>query len=54
MERHLELAKQGFEKMIVYAPTEQEAKRVMNVARRFELKLAEMYHRLAIEYLKVS
>jgi hypothetical protein len=32
----LELAKQGCDKMIVYAPTENEARRVMNVARRFD------------------
>lgn len=54
MEERLELAKQGCEEMIVYAPTEHEAKRVMNVARRFPVKLAEMYHRLAIEHLNVS
>jgi hypothetical protein len=54
MRERLELAKQGCEEMIVYAPTEHEAKRVMNVARRFPLKLAEMYHRLAIEHLDVS
>jgi hypothetical protein len=54
MKEHLELAKQGCDKMIVYAPTEHEAKRVMNVARRFDIRLAEKYHVLAIEHLEVS
>jgi hypothetical protein len=52
MQEHLELAKQGCDKMIVYAPTEHESKRVMNVARRFDIRLAEKYHRLAIEHLE--
>ncbi len=32
MREHLDLAKQGCDKLIVYAPTEHEAGRVMNVA----------------------
>ncbi len=51
MEEHLELARQGCDKMVVYAPTEHETKRVMNVARRFGIRFAEKYHRLAIEHL---
>jgi hypothetical protein len=54
MQEHLELAKQGCDKMIVYAPTEHESKQVMNVARRFDLGLAEKYHRLVIEHLEES
>jgi hypothetical protein len=54
VEEHLELAKQGCEKMIVYAPTEHESKRVMKVARRFDIRLAEKYHRLAVEHLEES
>jgi AmiR/NasT family two-component response regulator len=54
MREHLELAKQGCDKLIVYAPTEHEAGRVMNVARHFDIRLAEKYHRLAIEHLKES
>jgi hypothetical protein len=54
MTEHLELAKQGHDKMIVYAPTENESKRVMNVVRRFDIKFAEKYHRLVIEHLDVS
>jgi hypothetical protein len=52
MERHYELAKQGCDKLIVYAPTEAESKRAMNVARRFDVKLAEKYHRLVMEDLE--
>ena len=52
MQEHLELAKQGCDKMVVYAPTEHESKRVMNVARRFDIRLAEKYHRLVIEHLE--
>ncbi len=40
--------------MIVYAPTEHESRRVMNVASRFNIWLAEKYHRLVIEYLEES
>jgi len=54
MQEHLELAKQGCDKLIVYAPTEHESKRVMNVARRFDIRLAEKYHRLVIEHLEES
>jgi hypothetical protein len=54
MREHLELAQQGCDKMIVYAPTEHESKRVMNVARRFDIRLAEKYHRLVIEHLEES
>jgi hypothetical protein len=52
MERHYELAKQGCDKLIVYAPTEAESKRAMNVARRFDGKLAEKYHRQVMEDLE--
>jgi hypothetical protein len=54
MQEHLELAKQGCDKLIVYAPTEHESQQVMNVARRFDLRLAEKYHRLVIEHLEES
>ncbi len=36
MREHLELAKQGCDKMIVYAPTEHESRRVMNVVSPFD------------------
>ena len=54
MREHLKLAKQGCDKMIVYAPTEHESRRVMNVGRRFDIRLAEKYHRLVIEHLEES
>ena len=54
MREHLELAKQGCDKMVVYAPTEHESRRVMNVASRFDIRLAEKYHRLVIEHLEES
>ncbi|MDQ4148303.1 MAG: hypothetical protein M3120_11660, partial [Pseudomonadota bacterium] len=54
MREHLELAKQGCDKMVVYAPTEHESRRVMNVAGRFDIRLAEKYHRLTIEHLEES
>ena len=44
----------GCDKLIVYATTEAESKRAMNVARRFDVKLAEKYHRLTIEHLEAS
>jgi hypothetical protein len=34
------------------APTEAELERVMNVARRFDVKLAEKYHRQVMEDLE--
>ncbi len=53
MEHHYELSKQGCAWLIVYAPGDAEANRVVNVARRYDIKLAQKYHRLAIEDLKI-
>lgn len=53
MERHYELSKQGCAWLIVYAPTDAEVNRVMNVARRYDIKLAQKYHRLVIEDLQI-
>ncbi len=50
MQERLELAKQSYDKMIVYAPNDHESKRVMNVARHFDTSLGEKYHRLTIEH----
>jgi hypothetical protein len=36
------------------ATHQHESKQVMNVARRFDLRLAEKYHRLIIEHLEES
>ena len=49
--QHLEYAKQGSVFLVVYAPTEPETARVMNVARRFEARLAHKYNRLTVEVL---
>jgi hypothetical protein len=49
--RDYELAQQGAAFLVVYAPSEAETKRVMNVAHRFNAILARKYHRLAIEHL---
>ena len=49
--QHLEYAKQGSVFLVVYAPTEPETVRVMNVARRFGARLAHKYNRLTVETL---
>jgi hypothetical protein len=49
--QHLEHAKQGAAFLVVYAPTEPETARVMNVARRFRARLAHKYNRLTVEAL---
>ncbi len=51
VERYFQAAQQGATFLVVYAPSDAETNRVMNVARRFDLKLARKYHRLAIEHL---
>ncbi len=51
VERYFELAQQGAAFLVVYAPSDAETTRVMNVARRFDFALARKYHRLAIEHL---
>ena len=53
VERYLELAQQGATFLVVYAPSDAEMARVMNVARRFELRFAAHYHRYGIERLLV-
>ena len=49
--QHLASAKQGAFFLVVYAPTEPETARVMNVARRFGVRLAHKYNRLTVEAL---
>lgn len=51
LEQYLELAKQGAAFLVVYAPSEAETTRVMNVARRFDLRLAAKYGRITVERL---
>jgi hypothetical protein len=47
--QHLECAKQGCAFLVVYAPTEAETARAINVARRFGARLAHKYNRLTAE-----
>ena len=47
--RHLEYAKQGYAFLVVYAPSEAETARVVNVARRFGVRIADKYNRLTVE-----
>ena len=53
MEReHLEAAKRGCTFLLIYAPTDLDAERVMNVIRRVTFEFAHRYHHLAIQVLK--
>jgi hypothetical protein len=51
VERDVELAQRGTTFLVVYAPSDAETNRVMNVARRFNTILARKYNRLSIEHL---
>jgi hypothetical protein len=51
MRRYRELAHEGCSWLLVYAPDEAHAARVAAVARRFDARLAEKYHRLVVEDL---
>ena len=52
VETHLHAAKGGSTFLIVYASTDEEAGRVMNVVRRVAFQFAHRYRRFAIEMLK--
>ncbi len=52
LRRHLRLARQGCDFLMVHAATDEEVRRVMNVVRRGPFRLAQKFHRLAIEDLK--
>ena len=51
VQTHLNAAKGGSTFLLVYAPTDGEAERVMNVARRVPFQFAHRYRRFAIETL---
>jgi hypothetical protein len=53
-DQHFQSAKQGAAFLVVYAPSEQETTRVMNVARRFGVRLAHKYNRRSVEELLVG
>jgi hypothetical protein len=50
----LEYAKQGCTFLVVYAPSEPETARVLNVARRFRARLAHKYNRLTVEEIPMG
>lgn len=50
--RHLAAAKRGGTFLVIYAPSDPEAERVMTVVRRVPFDFAHRYRRLAIEELK--
>jgi hypothetical protein len=52
--RHQELAKQGYTFLLAYAPSDLDAERLMNVARRFQIGLAQKYDRFALQELKLK
>lgn len=51
LRRQLKLAEGGCHFLLAYAPTRAEADRVMNVVRRVPYRLAQKYHRFAIQDL---
>lgn len=52
LRKQLGFAEKGCDFLLVHAPTDDEAERVMRVARRLPLRLAQKFHRFAIEDLK--
>jgi hypothetical protein len=52
--QQLEYAKQRCTFLVVYAPTEAETTRVLNVARRFRARLAHKYNRLTVEEIPIG
>ena len=52
--RHQELAKEGNSFLLAYAPSELDTQRLMNVVRRFRIRLAQKYDRFALEELAVK
>jgi hypothetical protein len=49
---HLEAAKRGNAFLLVFAPTDPEAERVMNVIRRGPFEFVHRYHRFSIQTMK--
>ncbi len=52
VDRHREAAEQGAAFLLVYAPSADEAARVMNVARRGDVRLAQHYGRMTVTDLR--
>ena len=51
MRRYQALAREGYRWLLVYAPSDERAAQVTEVARRFDAPMAVKYHRLAVEDL---
>jgi len=51
VKRYAELAKQGCGFLVVYAPADEDSKRVMKIVHPLKPKFAEKYNRLTIEEL---
>ena len=49
MDRHLAVAQEGGGFLVIYAPEEADASRVMDVARHHNLRVAHKYNRLTLE-----
>jgi hypothetical protein len=49
VQKHLDAAKRGSAFLVVFAPTDPEADRVMKVVRRVPFEFAHRYHRFAIQ-----
>jgi len=49
--RHQQLAREGHTFLLAYAPSELDTQRLMNVVRRFRVKLAQKYDRFALQEL---
>lgn len=52
LQQHLAAARRGSAFLVIYAPTDPEAERVMNVVRRVPFDFAHRYRRFAIEVMK--
>ncbi len=52
METYRELAREGCDFLLIHAVTEPEVERVMNVVRRAPFRVAQKFHRFAIEDLE--
>jgi hypothetical protein len=51
MDKHIALADAGYTFLVAYCPSDLDAKRLMNVARRFRYGLAQKYDRFSITQL---
>ena len=52
LEEHLSAARSGSAFLVIYAPSDAEADRVMNVVRRVPFDFVHRYHRFAMQTMK--